>query len=121
MPFGTRKNLGLLFGVIILLIGIIGIITSLNVIGLKLPFSINLLAWILAFGGFYLIFESFTEIGARKITAMIVALFVLFISLIPILHQLGLITFTLPFINLFLFYILLFIEGIFLIINAFGT
>lgn len=121
MPFGARKNIGLFLGVIIFIIGLLGVLSGINVLGFKIPLTMNIIAWILAIGGIYLIFESFTEIGMRRTSAIILAIFLLLISLIPILNQLGAINLSIPIVNLLFYHILLVIEGIFLIINAFGT
>lgn len=121
MPFGARKNIGLLLGVIVFAMGIVGIMSTSGVLGFNLPFSINILAWILAIGGFYLIIESITEFGIKRTLAIITALIMLTISLIIILNQFGQISFTIPGLSIVFFYVLLAIEGFFLIINAFGT
>jgi hypothetical protein len=121
MPFGARKNIGLVLGIIILVIGILGTLTGLNILKFKLSLTIDILAWILAVGGIYLIIESITEFGARRGAALLVAFVVLAAALIPILSQLGIITFSIPGFTLLIYHILLIVEGIFLIINAFGT
>ena len=114
MPFGARKNIGLILGIIISIIGILGIF-------FEIPLTIDIVAWILAVGGLYLIIESITEFGAQRIIGLLVAFVVLIVALIPILNQLGMITFSMPGINLFAYHVLLTLEGIVLVINAFGT
>jgi len=114
MPFGARKNLGLVLGIIIFIIGLLGLF-------FKIPSAINVIAWILAVGGLYLIIESITEFGARRAIALLVAFVVLVIASIPILNQLSIISFSIPGINLLVYHILLAVEGIAMIINAFGT
>ena len=113
MPFGAKRNLGLTLGVIIFLIGLLGMF-------FKVPLTIDIAAWILALGGLYLIIESVTEFGMQRTIGLLVAFIVLIIALIPILNQLGIIAFSMG-INLLVYHILLAIEGIVLIINAFGT
>ena len=121
MPFGARKNIGLVLGIIISVTGLVGTLSGLNILKFQIPLTINIIAWILAFGGIYLIIESITEFGARRGAALLVAFIVLAVALIPILNQIGIITFSIPGINLLVYHFLLTIEGIFLIINAFGT
>ncbi len=113
MPFGARKNIGLALGIIILIIGLLGIF-------FKIPLTVEITAWILAVGGLYLIVESVTEIGMQRVIGLLVAFVVLLIASMPILNQLGIIGFSMG-INLLFYHILLTIEGIALIINAFGT
>jgi len=121
MPFGARKNIGLTFGIIIFIIGLIALSNTFGFLGFGIPLSLNILAWILAAGGLYLIIESVTEIGPRRTIALVIAFVILILTLIPILSQLGIIGFSLPGLSLTLYHILLVIEGVFLIINAFGT
>src|SRR3989338_3780801 len=113
MPFGARKNIGLLLGIIILIIGLLGMF-------FKIPLTVEVTAWILALGGLYLIVESITEFGAQRALGLLVAFVVLLVASMPILNQLGIIGFSMG-INLLFYHILLTIEGIFLVINAFGT
>ena len=121
MPFGARKNIGLVLGIVIVVIGLLGFLSGINVIKFNIPLTVNVIAWILALGGIYLIIESFTEYGMRRVLALIVAIVVLVIASVPILNQLGLITFAIPGITLLVYHLLLTVEGIFLIINSFGT
>ena len=121
MPFGARKNIGLVLGIIISVIGLLGVLSGINILKFQIPLTIDILAWILALGGVYLIIESITEFGARRGIALLVAFIVLVVALMPILNQIGIITFSIPGINLLVYHILLTVEGIFLIINAFGT
>ena len=121
MPFGARKNIGLFLGLIIFIIGLFGILSSLSVIGFKIPFTVNIIAWVLAAGGIYLVIESVTEIGLKRTLALGVALIALIISLFPILNQFGVIAFSVPGLGLLFYHTLLALEGVFLIINAFGT
>ena len=121
MPFGARKNIGLLLGIILLIIGLIALLNKIKILGFGIPLSINILAWILAAGGLYLIIESVTEIGAKRSIALFIAFIILLLTLIPILNQLGIIAFSIPGLSLTVYHILLLIEGVFLIINAFGT
>jgi len=121
MPFGARKNIGLVLGIIISITGLLGTLSGINILKFQIPLTINILAWMLAIGGVYLIIESITEFGARRSIALLVAFIVLAAALMPILNQLGVITFSIPGINLLIYHILLTVEGIFLIINSFGT
>ncbi len=114
MPFGARKNIGLILGIIISIVGLLGIFFN-------VPLTIDIVAWILAVGGLYLIIESITEFGAQRAIGLIVALVVLIVALIPILNQLGVVAFSIPGINIFAYHVLLTLEGIVLVINAFGT
>ncbi len=120
MPFGARKNIGLALGAVIFIIGFFGVLTGINILKFKLPMTAEVIAWILAVGGLYLIVESVTEIGMQRVIGLLVAFVVLIIASMPILNQLGVLTFSLG-INLLVYHTLLTIEGIFLVINAFGT
>ena len=113
MPFGARKNIGLLLGIIILIIGLLGMF-------FKIPLTVEITAWILALGGLYLIVESITEFGTQRALGLLVAFVVLIVAAMPILNQLEIIGFSMG-ISLLFYHILLTIEGILLIINAFGT
>ena len=119
--FGARKNIGLFLGVVIFIIGILGVLSGMSILKFQLPLTINVAAWILAVGGLYLIVESVTEFGMKRALALSIAFIVLVIASIPILNQLGIITFVIPGITLLVYHILLTIEAIFLIINSFGT
>jgi len=121
MPYGARKNIGLLLGVVLLVIGIIALLNSIGLLPFSIPFSINILSWILAAGGLYLIIESVTEFGARRALALLVAGVILILTLIPILNQFGILSFEIPGLSLTIYHILLLVEGTFLTINAFGT
>jgi|SRR3989338_602354 len=120
MPFGARKNIGLALGVIISIIGFFGILTGINLLKFKLPLTVDVIAWILAVGGLYLIVESITEIGMQRVVGLLVSFVVLLMASMPILNQLGIIGFSMG-INLLVYHVLLTIEGIVLVINAFGT
>ena len=120
MPFGARKNIGLYLGIVLFIVGILGLLNEVNILKFKIPLSVNVLAWILAAGGLYLIIESYTELGAKRTIALLFAFVVLVVALLPILNQLGIIRFTIPG-NLLFYHILLTIEGVLLMINAFGT
>ena len=120
MPIGARKNIGLFLGIITSLIGFLGVLTGINILKFQMPLSINVLAWILAVGGLYLIVTSVTEIGAKKAIGVLVAFVALIMASMPIFNQLGIASFSLG-INLLVYYILLTIEGIFLVMSAFGT
>ena len=120
MPFGARKNIGLLLGIIIFIIGLLGVLTGTHILKFQIPLTINIVAWILALGGLYLIVESITEFGAQRALGLLVAFVVLIIASMPILNQLGITGFSMG-INLLVYHVLLTIEGIFLVINAFGT
>ena len=120
MPIGARKNIGLFLGVIISLIGFLGVLTGINILKFKLPLTADVIAWILAVGGLYLIVVSVTEIGMKKNISLLVAFAVLIIALTQIMSQLGIISFSLG-INLLVYYTILAIDGIFLVISAFGT
>jgi len=121
MPFGARKNLGLILGIIIFIVGFIALLNKIGILPFGIPLSVNILAWILAAGGLYLIIESITEIGIRRTIALFAAFIILLLTLTTILNQFGVISFLIPGISLALYHILLVVEGIFLIINAFGT
>lgn len=112
MPIGARKNIGLFLGMAILIMGLLGIF-------FKLPLTADVIAWILAIGGLYLIVTSVTEIGAKKNISLLVAFAILIIALVQILSQSGIIGFSIS--NLFVYHMLLAIEGVFLAISAFGT
>ena len=120
MPFGARKNIGLLLGIIIFIIGFLGFLSGIKILKFQIPLTADVIAWVLAVGGLYLIIESVTEFGIKRTLALLVAFVVITIASIPILNQLGIIAFSMG-ISLLFYHILLTIEGILLIINAFGT
>ncbi|MBW2976146.1 hypothetical protein KY347_01720 [Candidatus Woesearchaeota archaeon] len=119
MPFGARKNIGLVLGIILFIIGFLGFSSGIKLLKFSIPLTVNVAAWLLALGGLYLIVESITEFGIRRAIALIVAFIGLVIASMPILNQLGITTFS--FGSLIFYYILLTVEGIFLVVNAFGT
>src|SRR3989338_5734372 len=106
MPFGARKNIGLILGLILAVMGLLGVLTGINILNFQLPLTANVIAWILAVGGLYLIVESITEVGMQRTVGLLVAFIVLIIASMPILNQLGIITFSLG-INLLVYHILL--------------
>ncbi len=116
MPLGARKNIGLVLGILISVIGVVGVLFALKVIKFKLPLSVTIASWILFIGGIYLIIESLTELGMQRSLGILVAIICLVFSGIPLFMNVASWSFSLT-----TYYFLLTVEGLFLIINSFGT
>ncbi|MBN2566538.1 hypothetical protein JXB02_00460 [Candidatus Woesearchaeota archaeon] len=127
MAINEPKNLiSLVLGLILLALGGIPLLNQFGVVGFNVPeFLLGLVGqvilYIIAAGGLYLIIEAFMEgmqEGIGKVT-FIVGLVVLAIGLIPLLFSFGVVQFTIPFLTSTVFNVLFVIEGIFLVIAAF--
>ena len=98
---GTKKWVGLIFAILFFLISAYVFATF---FGANLPlgfldFLLNelVLAWIVLVGSIYLIFDSITELGHKRLRSLLAALIGLLLGLVPVLHQFKLIPFTIPF------------------------
>lgn len=122
---GGRSWVSLLVGFVLLVLGIIPLLNGWGVISFALPsFLTSLIAiaalYIISAGGFYLLIDGFLEWGNPMAwLTFVVALIVLAIGTIPLLNQYGAVTFTVPFLNLTVYYIIFTVEGFFLFIGAF--
>lgn len=122
---GGRSWSSLLIGFVLMVLGIIPLLNSWGVISFALPgFLTSFIAvaalYIISAGGFYLLIDGFLEWGNPMAwLTFVVALIVLVLGIIPLLNQFSLVTFTIPYLNLTLYYIIFTIEGFFLFIGAF--
>ncbi|MBW2995432.1 hypothetical protein KY312_03690 [Candidatus Woesearchaeota archaeon] len=98
---GTKKWIGLLIAVVFFLLSVYVMATF---FGMNLPFGfldffLNelVLAWIVLAGSIYLIFDSITELGHKRLRSLLAALIGLILGLVPVLHSFNVIPFTIPF------------------------
>jgi hypothetical protein len=83
----------------------------------------NIAMYLVAFGGLYIIIDSFFEFTFHSgigIATLLVGLLVFAIGLITILHNFGMIAFSIPFVDQMIVWNILFIlEGLFLMLGCF--
>jgi hypothetical protein len=98
---GKKKIIGLVIAIIFFLISAYVLATF---FGMILPFDfldflLNelVLAWIVLVGSVYLIFDSITELGSKRIRSLLAALIGLLLGLVPVLYSFGFLPFTIPF------------------------
>jgi len=122
---GGRSWSSLIVGFVLMVLGIIPLLNSWGVIQFSLPGFLNsLLAvaalYIISAGGFYLLIDGFLEWGNPMAwLTFVVALVVLVLGTIPLLNQFGVVSFTIPYLNMTIYQIIFTIEGFFLFIGAF--
>jgi hypothetical protein len=128
MSWDNGKSLvSFILGLIIIALGGIPLLNQWNIIGFGLPDFLtgivsSVILWIIAGSGLYLLIESFMQgldSGMGK-TALIAGIIVLALGLVPLLNELGVISFAVPFLSWMLFQIIFVIEGILMIIGAFN-
>src|SRR3989338_7277952 len=100
LMMGPRKWISLILGILLTILGVIPLLKSFNVIGFGLPALPGLVLWILFVAGGIWLFVDATSEGTLQSYIMwpsvIVGIVVLGLGIIPILGQLGVITYQLP-------------------------
>jgi hypothetical protein len=98
---GTKKWIGLLLAVLFFLLSIYILGSRLGYLGFLgfLDFFINdvVLAWIVLVGSLFLVADSITELGHKRLRSILAALICLLLGLVPVLHSFNVIGFTIPF------------------------
>lgn len=109
-------------GIVIFLLGLLPLIGQASLIPFYGSASITVLAFIVAFGGLYIIIDSFFEMMFHTMTGivtMVVGFIVAAIGTVVVLSDLGVLAFNIPFLHAIIFYVLFILEGLFLMIATF--
>lgn len=111
----------LILGLIVTALGVIPLLQLWGIIDFTLPgfllFSWDILLWITAAVGAYLLIDSFiSEQDTLMWVSVVVAVLILAITVIQILNNMGIVGFAVPLLNLTVLRVLFTIEGIGLII-----
>ncbi len=117
-----RHWLSFLVGLLIFLLGLLPLMGKGNLIPFYDSAPILVLAFIVAFGGLYIIVDSFFEMTFHTMTGivtMLVGFLVAVIGVIVVLTEHGILGFTIPFLHAVIFYVLFILEGLFLMIAMF--
>ena len=120
-----RDTISFVIGIILALFGILPLLTKWGVIGISLPgfmtnLPIQIAVWIVAVGGAYVAIDGMIEPPAHSLhwILIVVGVILLAFGLIPILHNFGVIGFTLGIESLMIYQIIITVEGILLIIGG---
>lgn len=113
-------------GVIIFLLGLLPLIGKGAWLGpLITTWWGTVAAYIVAFGGLYIIVDSFFEFTFHSgigVTTLLIGLLVFAMGLVTILHSMGVLAFKIPFMtpeSKIVYYILFMLEGLFLMLACF--
>ncbi len=121
MVHSVRHWTSFFVGLLILLFGLFQLIGKQDWLGPLAGLSGTILAYILAFGGLYVIIDSFFEFSFHSgmgIATLIVGLVVFGLGIVNVLSAHGALAFSVPIADL-LYHILFVIEGILLMIATF--
>ena len=119
-----RDTISAVIGLILLAFGVIPLLNSLKMISWNLPsfllkMPIEILVWVVAIAGFYILIDGFIEPPMHIFhwLLIIAGLIMMVIGLIPILHSFGTIGFTIPGMDsLIIYWVIIGIEGLGLVI-----
>ncbi|MBI4449001.1 hypothetical protein HY641_03175 [Candidatus Woesearchaeota archaeon] len=120
-----KSWLSLILGLVLLVLGGIPLLNSIGLIGFNLPaFLLGLtpqvLLYIIAAGGVYLIVDVFGEWGEwYGYASLALGVVAILAGLVPLLFVFGIIPWTIPGMSLWVYNIIFVIEAFFLIIGAF--
>jgi len=117
-----RHWISFFVGIIIFLLGLFPLIDKTEWLGPLNSVVGQILIYILAFGGLYIIVDSFFEFTFHSglgITTLLIGLVIFGLGLIVILHSMGVIAFTITFLSNIVYYILFMLEGLFLMLGCF--
>lgn len=115
----------LLIGFMLTILGVVPLLNSAGIIGFNLPgFILSLPGslislFLIAGAGVYLLIDSFFEDGFFFGLSLITSFIMIVMGAIPILHNFGIIGFTIPY-GIVIYNILFTIEGFLLIVAAFA-
>jgi len=115
-----RDTISFVVGLILMAFGVIPLLNQFGVIGWNLPgFMVNLgtgvLVWIVAIAGFYILIDGFIEPPMHIFhwLLIITGLILMVIGLLPILHNFGVIGFSIPGMdNLIVYWVIITLEGL---------
>ncbi|RME32230.1 hypothetical protein D6789_00215 [Candidatus Woesearchaeota archaeon] len=118
----VRHWLSFIVGLIIFALGLLPLIGKSDLIPFYDTVPIIVLAFIVAFGGLYIIVDSIFEMifhTQTGIITMIVGLVVAAVGTVVVLSEHGILAFKIPFLHAVIFYVLFILEGLFLMIAMF--
>ncbi len=118
----VRHWISFFVGLLIFLLGLFPLIGKTAWLGPLNSVVGQILVYILAFGGLFIIVDSFFEFTFHSglgITTLLVGLVVFGLGLIVILNGMGVVSFTIPFLSEIVYYILFMLEGLFLMLGCF--
>ena len=122
----TKSPLSLLLGVVLTILGGLPLLNQLKVTTITLPAWVmgvlpQIVSYVLAVGGFYLLIDSWDEWGEWYFwVTVIVGLAALTAGVIMVLHSLGVIGLTIPFMTPVVYSSLFVVEGLLLIWGSFN-
>lgn len=109
-------------GLLILLLGLLPLIGKAALLGPMNSLPGTILAYILAFGGLFVIVDSFFEFSFHSgvgIATLIIGLLVFALGLLMVLGNHGVLSFKIGFLTTLIYNILFILEGLFLMIGCF--
>jgi hypothetical protein len=118
-----RDTISFFVGVLLAAFGVLPLLNKWGVLGFQIPFisnlAINVLIWIVAIGGVYVVIDGFIEPPAYTLhwLLILVGIVLLIFGLIPILNGFGIIPFSIPLGDM-VYRILITAEGVLLIIGG---
>ncbi len=121
MVHAVRHWVSFVIGLVIALFGLFSLIGKESWLGPAGGLTGSILAYVLAFGGLYMVFDSFFEYSFHSgifITTFIAGIVVFGLGIINVLHSFDAVAFSVP-IPAFLYDLLFVVEGLFLVIATF--
>jgi hypothetical protein len=119
---GARSWISLILGIIVATLGIIPLLKQLGVIDFNLPYIPTgiVLEILIVIGGVYLIIDGFQEFNDfLQWASIIVGILIIILGAVPLMNNLGIVTFELSFVPTIIYLIIEIIVGVLLIIGAF--
>ena len=118
-----RDTISFVTGLLLVAFGILPLLTKWGFIKFTVPFignlAIEVLIWIAAIGGMYVILDGFIEPPAHSLhwILILVGLILLVVGLVPILHNFGIIGLNIP-LGDTIYRIIITVEGVLLVIGG---
>ena len=118
-----RDTISFFVGIILAAFGVLPLLFKWSVIKFQIPLlnnlAVSVLVWIVAIAGLYVVIDGFIEPPAYSLhwILILVGLILAAVGIIPILHNIGVIGFTLPFDDM-IYRIIITIEGVLLVIGG---
>ena len=118
-----RDTISFFVGILLAAFGILPLLNKWGVLGFNIPFisnlAVNVLVWIVAIGGVYVVIDGFIEPPAYTLhwLLILVGIVLLIFGLIPILNGFGVIPFNIPLGDM-IYRILITAEGVLLVIGG---
>ena len=120
----ARDTLSFFVGLIVLVFGLLPLLHKFGVIDFEMPLIGSLpgsiLIWVIAIFGLYILIDGFVEPPQHSLHWILIALGLLMavFGLIPLLHQFGVIGFTIPLLDNVIYLVFISVEGLLLMIGG---